>query len=95
MTNRPDDDARAGRHDGPLRPHGSRGPIGDPLEPRSALKLRLVLAIFGFIVCASAAASFAVLAIPVVLMVTAAVFAVIALADIAVIVSRMRRDGLG
>lgn len=64
-----------------------------PPAPRSALTLRLILAIFGFLVCASAAAGFAVLDIPVVLVVIAAVFALIAVADIAIIISRMQRGG--
>lgn len=66
-------------------------PLGDPPAPRSALKLRLVLAAFGFVVCAGAAASFAVLDVPLVLVLIAALFAVIAVVDIAIIIIRMQR----
>jgi hypothetical protein len=65
---------------------------GTPPPPRSALTLRVVLAVFGLIVCGGAAIAFAVLKIPVPLVVGAAGFAVIALVDLAIIGRRKRRQ---
>jgi hypothetical protein len=65
---------------------------GTPPPPRSALTLRVVLAVFGLIVCGGAAIAFAALKIPVPLVVGAAGFAVIALVDLAIIGWRKRRQ---
>jgi hypothetical protein len=54
--------------------------------------LRVVLAVFGLIICGGAAIAFAILKIPVPLIVGAAGFAVIALVDLAIIGHRKRRQ---
>jgi hypothetical protein len=59
-----------------------------PPPPRSALTLRLVLATFGLVVSIGAAITFATLGLPTVLIVIAAVLALVAVVDIAVIVRR-------
>lgn len=66
-----------------------------PQPPRSALTLRLVLAIYGFLVCTSATAAFVILDLPIVPVVIAAVLAVVAGVDIAVIIKRMQRRERG
>ncbi|WP_272948630.1 DUF6343 family protein [Kribbella albertanoniae] len=67
----------------------------NPRPPRSALTLRLVLAVFGLVTCASAAACFAVLDLPVAVVMIAAILALVAAIDIAVIVRRMQHGERG
>lgn len=90
----------------PGRP-GRRGPYGPPrrdLEPpgpppipppRSALTPRLILAVFGFVVCGGGAWLFANTDIPAVFTAVLVVLAAFALADILVIVRRKRRGEPG
>lgn len=59
-----------------------------PPEPRSALTLRLILAAFGLVVCGAAAITFALLDLPLVVIVFAALLAVVAAVDIAIIIRR-------
>lgn len=61
---------------------------GTSPPPRSALTLRLVLAAFGLIVCTAAAVIFAYSGLPLPLIVVAALLAVIAAADLAIIITR-------
>ena len=61
---------------------------GTSPPPRSALTLRLVLATFGLIICTGAALVFAYSGLPVALIVVAALFAVVAAVDLAVIIRR-------
>ena len=58
---------------------------------QSALVLRLVLAVFGFVLFAATAVVFAVLELPTGLVVVAVVVAAIALVDIVVVSVRLRR----
>jgi hypothetical protein len=55
---------------------------------RSALTLRLVLAAFGLITCGTAAIAFAALKLPPFLIGLAVLFAVIAIVDLAIIITR-------
>lgn len=68
---------------------------GTPPPPRSALTLRLVLAIFGLVVSLGAAITFAFLELPAVPIAIAVLLAVIAAVDIAVIVRRKVRGEPG
>jgi len=58
---------------------------------QSALVLRLVLAVFGFVLFVATAVVFAVLELPIGLVVVAVVIAAIALVDIVVVSVRLRR----
>ena len=66
-----------------------------PPPPRSALTLRLVLAIFGLLISCGAAITFAVLDLPLAPIVIAILLAVVAAIDIAVILRRKRRGEPG
>ncbi|TDU83845.1 hypothetical protein EV138_6309 [Kribbella voronezhensis] len=61
---------------------------GVPPPPRSALTLRLILATFGLLVCAAAAIVFALLDLPLPLILVAALLAVVAAVDLVVITRR-------
>jgi hypothetical protein len=68
---------------------------GAPPPPRSALTLRLILAIFGLVVSVSAAVTFAVLDVPLGFVVVAVLAAAIAAVDIVVITRRKLRHDPG
>ncbi|WP_298324016.1 DUF6343 family protein [Haloactinopolyspora sp.] len=78
---------RAGRTDH----HDPTAGIGGASPARSALTLRLLLALFGLLVCGIAAVWLAAADAPVVLVVVLALLAVIALIDIVVVVRRKAR----
>jgi hypothetical protein len=61
----------------------------------SALTLRLVLAIFGLLICTAGAVLFALVAAPVVFVVLFAVFAAVAAVDIVVVARRKLRGEPG
>jgi len=61
----------------------------------SALTLRLVLAIFGLLVCTTGAVLFALVGAPLVFVILFAVFAVVAVADIVVVARRKLRGEPG
>lgn len=81
--------AREPGHKDPLR-----GFAGAP-PARSALKLRMVLAWLGLVTSAVGAVAFAVVGVPVALVVAAALLALVAAVDIAVIVRRMQQEKRG
>jgi hypothetical protein len=60
----------------------------EPAQPRSALTLRLILATFGLVVCGGAAIIFALLDLSLVVIAFAALLAVVAAVDIAIIIRR-------
>ncbi|HKD97341.1 MAG TPA: DUF6343 family protein [Micromonosporaceae bacterium] len=70
------------------QPRRARGTVE---RPYSALHLRLVLAIFGLVICAAAAVLLFVLGLPAFGW-AAVVLAVIAIPDIVVITTRLRRS---
>jgi len=71
--------------------HDPTAGIAGAPPARSALGLRLVLAIFGLVVCTGGAVASAIVGVPV-LAVVLAVLAAIALVDVVVIVRRIRRE---
>jgi Family of unknown function (DUF6343) len=75
--------------------HDPLAGIGGAPAAYSALTLRLVLAIFGALVCAAGAALFAVVDAPVALVVVFAVFGAVAVVDLVVIIRRKRRGEPG
>lgn len=75
--------------------HDPLAGIGGAPPAYSALTLRLVLAIFGLLVCAGGAVGLAFAPVPVGFVVALAVLAVVAAVDIAVIVHRKRRGEPG
>jgi hypothetical protein len=75
--------------------HDALAGFGGAPAAYSALTLRLVLAIFGALVCAVGAALFAVVDAPVALVVVFAVFGAVAVVDLAVIIRRKRRGEPG
>ena len=84
------------------RPNYGRPDYHDPLAgfagappAYSALTLRLVLAIFGLLVCTAGAVVFAVVAAPIALVILFVVFAVVAAVDIVVVVRRKVRGEPG
>lgn len=79
---------RPGYHD-PLAGFGGAPPA------YSALTLRLVLAVFGVVMCAAGATLFAIVDAPVALVVAFAVFGLVAVVDIVVVVHRKRRGEPG
>lgn len=81
-------DREAGHRD-PLR-----GFAGAP-PARSALTLRLVLAVFGLISCTAGAIAFALAGVPVGYIVAFGVIALAAAVDIAVILRRKRQERAG
>ena len=81
-------DGLPGYHD-PLAGFGGAPPA------RSALTLRLVLAVFGLVVCGGGAVVLAAAGAPVAFTVAIALLAAIAIIDIAVIVRRKRRGEPG
>ncbi len=92
----------AERQTGPAaRPRGGPGyhdptaGIGGAAPARSALTLRLILAVFGFVVCTLGAVIFALAGVPVFFTVVLPVFAVVALIDIVIILRRKRRGEPG
>ena len=62
--------------------------IGGAARARSALTLRIVLAAFGLVVCATGAVALWDAGAPVALPAVAALFAVVALVDLAVVIRR-------
>jgi len=83
-----DDKAREGYHD----PFAG---IAGAAPARSALTLRIVLATFGLVVCATGAVVLWVAEAPVALPVIAAVFALVAVVDLVVVVRRKLRGEPG
>jgi hypothetical protein len=75
--------------------HDPLGGFGGAPPAYSALTLRLVLAIFGVIVCCAGAVIFALVGAPVIITVAFAVLAVVAVVDIGVIICRKRRGEPG
>jgi len=75
--------------------HDPTAEIGGAAPARSALTLRLWLALFGLVTCTTMAIWLAVVRAPTVLAVVTALLAVVALVDIAVIVRRKRRGEPG
>jgi hypothetical protein len=73
----------------PLDYHDPTAGIGGAPAARSALGLRLVLALFGLVVCTAGAVAFAVIGQPV-LSAIAAALAAIAVVDAVVVVRRLR-----
>jgi len=85
MTERP---GREGYHD-PFAGVGGAAPA------RSALTLRIVLATFGLVVCSAGGVAFWVAGLPVGYSLIAALFAVVAAVDLAVVISRKRHGEPG
>ena len=75
--------------------HDPTAGIGGAAPARSALTLRLWLAVFGLASCTAIAIWLAVLRAPTALVVVSALLAVVALVDIGVIVRRKRRGEPG
>jgi Family of unknown function (DUF6343) len=75
--------------------HDPLAGIGGAPPAYSALTLRLVLAVFGVVVCCAGAVIFAVAGAPVIVVVVLAVLAAVAVVDIGVIVRRKRRGEPG
>ena len=75
--------------------HDPLAGLGGAPAAYSALTLRLVLAIFGALVCAAGAALFAIVDAPVALVVVFAVFGAVAVVDLVVIIRRKRRGEPG
>jgi hypothetical protein len=67
---------------------GSMGPMGDIPPARSALTVRIVLATFGFMVCAIGAIMFKRAGVPPALTAALGALAVVALVDIVVVARR-------
>ena len=75
--------------------HDPTAGIGGAAPARSALTLRLWLAVFGLVSCTAIAVWLAVLRVPTPLVVASALLAVVASVDIVVIVRRKRRGEPG
>jgi hypothetical protein len=82
--------------------HGGREGYHDPFAgvggaapARSALTLRIVLATFGLLVCSVGAAAFWVAEVPVGYPLVAALFALVAAVDLAVVIRRKRHGEPG
>jgi hypothetical protein len=75
--------------------HDPLAGIGGAPPAYSALTLRMVLAIFGLLVCTAGAVLFALVAAPVVFVVLFAVFAAVAVVDIVVVARRKLRGEPG
>jgi hypothetical protein len=75
--------------------HDPTAGIGGAAPARSALTLRLWLALFGLLTCTAFSIWLAVLRAPAALVVVLALLAVVALVDIVVIVRRKRRGEPG
>jgi len=75
----------------PMDYHDPTRGIGGAPPARSALGLRLVLAIFGVVVCTGGAVAFAMIGQPA-LVVVLAVLALVAAVDVAVVVRRERAE---
>jgi glycerol uptake facilitator-like aquaporin len=73
--------------------HDPTAGLGGAPPARSALGLRLVLALFGLVVCAGGAALFLTIAWAPGVAALLAALAVVALVDVVVIVRRRRREG--
>ena len=86
---------RARYRRGLLGYHDPTAGIGGAAPARSALTLRLWLALFGLVSCTAFAIWLAVLRAPLALVVVLALLAVVALVDIGVIVRRKRRGEPG
>jgi hypothetical protein len=98
------DDQSRGRNDLVNRPdfsaglpdyHDPTGGFGGAPPSFSALTLRLVLAIFGFLVCTAGAVAGLVVAHSAALVIILVIFAAVAAVDIAVILRRKRRGEPG
>jgi hypothetical protein len=72
--------------------HDPTAGIGGAPPARSALGLRLVLALFGLVVCVGGAAVFATVTWVPALALVLAVLAVVALVDLVVVLGRRRRE---
>jgi len=83
--------SRIRRPSDPFDYHDPTAGIGGAPPARSALGLRLVLACFGVVVCTAGAVAFAVIDKPV-LVVVLALLAAVAIADIAVVIRRLRNE---
>ncbi|MCW2767935.1 MAG: hypothetical protein JWO11_3894 [Nocardioides sp.] len=68
--------------------HDPLAGIGGAAPARSALTLRIVLATFGLLVCSAGAVALWVAEAPIVLPVIAALFALVAVVDLAIVISR-------
>jgi len=73
--------------------HDPTAGLGGAPPARSALGLRLVLALFGLVVCTGGAVLFLTIAWAPVIAVLLAVLAVVALIDVLVILRRRQREG--
>jgi Family of unknown function (DUF6343) len=98
-THRPDSDPDAAADKAPSRPdypdyHDPLAGIGGAPPAYSALTLRLVLSIFGLLVCTVGAIGLGYAGVPIIVIILAAL-AVSAAVDIAVIVGRKRRGEPG
>jgi hypothetical protein len=78
---------------GPDDYHDPTAGIGGAPPARSALGLRLVLAVFGLVSCSAGAVASAVLDFPVLAAVLAAL-ALVALVDIGIVIRRIGREGV-
>jgi hypothetical protein len=83
--------SRIRRPSSPFDYHDPTAGIGGAPPARSALRLRLVLASFGVVVCSAGAVAFAMIDKPV-LVAVVAVLAVIAIVDIGVVLRRQRNE---
>jgi hypothetical protein len=83
--------SRIRRSSSPFDYHDPTAGIGGAPPARSALRLRLVLASFGVVVCSAGAVAFAMIDKPV-LVVVVAVLAAVAIVDIAVVIRRLRNE---
>ncbi len=75
--------------------HDPTAGFGGAAPAQSALTLRLVLAVFGLVVCVAGGVLFLVLDVPVVLAVVLFVLAAVALVDLVVIIRRKARGEPG
>ncbi len=73
---------------GPEGYHDPFAGIGGAAPARSALTLRIVLATFGLVVCATGAVALLVADAPTAFVAIAAVFALVALVDLGVVIRR-------
>jgi hypothetical protein len=83
--------SRIRRPSSPFDYHDPTAGIGGAPPARSALRLRLVLASFGVVVCSAGAVAFAMIDKPV-LVAVVAVLAVIAIVDMGVVLRRQRNE---
>lgn len=75
--------------------HDPTAGLGGAPPARSALTLRLILAVFGLVICAGAALGFWAAGLPAAPIVAAAVLAAFALTDLLVVLRRKRRGEPG